>query len=293
MKSGVKHGFSVSYDKNLRLKWFGLFRNGRREGTWWEFLENDCGCFVHYFKDDQSENQKIFLYPNYRIGYQGHFEGHNMMEAYLIQVTGIGMDSGVLLPLVKTTCPAPAKLLNGINIDPLVSDPLESQMVEVNLSSIPGAEEGLFAKRSFEPGDLVAYFNGIRIKVDEAQPSDYALYLEEGWILDIPEDLRSLSKYKATLGHKVCHSFEANAEYSHGFHPKYGNIRIILATLKITKGQEIFCNYKYSWAKSPEWYKASLMAYLRTKGKSEEKIKQVILNLESDKTQTRRYDQVT
>lgn len=284
MKNGVKHGYSVSYDRNLCLKWFGLYQNGRRQGTWWEFLENNCGCFVHYFKDGRSEDQKIFLYPNYKFGYQGVFEHHQMIEAYLVEVSGIGMDFGVLLPLVKTICPTPAKYLNGIDCDPLAPDPLESLMVVVKVSSIPGADEGLFAKRSFEPGDLVAYFNGLRIKVSEAQFSDYALYLEDGWLLDIPQEFRSLTKYKSTLGHKVCHSFEANAEYSHGFHPKYGHIRIILATHHIEKGQEIFCNYKYSWAKSPEWYKASLKSYLRDKGKSEDKIAQIIANLESGKT---------
>ena len=35
--------------------------------------------------------------------------------------------------------------------------------VYISSSAIAGAEEGVFARRGFLPGDLVTYFNGVRV----------------------------------------------------------------------------------------------------------------------------------
>ena len=43
------------------------------------------------------------------------------------------------------------------------SDPHERKSVYITSSAIAGAEEGVFARRTFLPGDLVAYFNGVRV----------------------------------------------------------------------------------------------------------------------------------
>lgn len=42
-------------------------------------------------------------------------------------------------------------------------EPHESKSVYVSSSEITGAGEGLFAKRTFLPGELVSYFNGVRV----------------------------------------------------------------------------------------------------------------------------------
>ena len=96
--------------------------------------------------------------------------------------------------------------------------------------------------------------------------SDYALHLEDDRILDIPEEMRSLSNYRATLGHKVCHSFQPNAFYGFGFHPVFGKIRTVVALKDIGAGEEITCDYRYKWSKSPQWYKDALVQYCREKG---------------------------
>ena len=41
---------------------------------------------------------------------------------------------------------------------PRVMDPHERRSVYVGQSAIPGSGEGLFARRSFLPGELVAYY---------------------------------------------------------------------------------------------------------------------------------------
>ena len=43
-----------------------------------------------------------------------------------------------------------------------ISDPHERKAVYVGESSIPGAGDGLFAKRNFRSGQLVSYFGGVK-----------------------------------------------------------------------------------------------------------------------------------
>ena len=41
-------------------------------------------------------------------------------------------------------------------------EPHERKSVYIGPSNIPGAEEGVFARRTFLQGDLVSYFNGVK-----------------------------------------------------------------------------------------------------------------------------------
>ena len=74
----------------------------------------------------------------------------------------------------------------------------------------------------------------------------------------IPECYWNVSDYRATLGHKVNHSFkskEVKAMFKHAYHPVFGNIGSVMATSRIKKGEEVLVNYQYqkgSWV--PEWY---------------------------------------
>ena len=45
---------------------------------------------------------------------------------------------------------------------PQVMNPHERKSVYVGDSQIPGSDEGLFARRSFMPRDIVSYFSGTR-----------------------------------------------------------------------------------------------------------------------------------
>ena len=73
--------------------------------------------------------------------------------------------------------------------------------------------------------------------------------------LNIPEPYWNISKYRATLGHKVNHSFKfAKAMFGRAYHPRFGNIRTLYATSNITKGEEVFVNYGYDRGPVPEWY---------------------------------------
>ena len=95
-----------------------------------------------------------------------------------------------------------------ISKTPQVPDPYEELFVFVDQSSIPDADEGLFAKTDIEESTVIAFYNGTRLDVLDPDNSDiydwpYKISLNEDWDLDIPEGLRTTDKYKATLGHKV------------------------------------------------------------------------------------------
>ena len=85
--------------------------------------------------------------------------------------------------------------------------------------------------------------------------------------MDIPECYRKIETYRATLGHKMNHSFKfAKAQMIHVHHPRFGSIRAYYATSIISKGEEILVNYGYTkgnWV--PPWYSS---LYEKELGKS-------------------------
>lgn len=61
---------------------------------------------------------------------------------------------------VVTSCSCSAH--HQVTVLPLEPDPYESETVQVRLSSVPGAEEGLFARRPLPPETVLAFYNGVR-----------------------------------------------------------------------------------------------------------------------------------
>ena len=49
-----------------------------------------------------------------------------------------------------------------VTSQPMVSDPYEDRMVDVRLSKVEGAEDGLFSKLNVKAGTIMAFYNGIR-----------------------------------------------------------------------------------------------------------------------------------
>ena len=140
-------------------------------------------------------------------------------------------------------------------------DPYESKMVEVRQSSIPHAGDGLFVRAAVEKGVVVAYFAGVVVEAGDCAESEYSISWQGGARLDIPAELREL-QYCATLGHKACHSFSPNCEYSWAVHPRFGHIRAIVSLRRLEPEEEILTDYKYSYSKAPQWYRQDLTNFL-------------------------------
>jgi len=93
----------------------------------------------------------------------------------------------------------------------------------------------LFAKKRLAAHSLASLFNGVRRreasfargKVD-GEFSAYRIRLTGEISLDIPDSSANLSKYRATLGHKACHSFEPNCDFAQFWHPRFGLIMSIV-----------------------------------------------------------------
>jgi len=63
-------------------------------------------------------------------------------------------------------------------------------------------------------------FNGDQIYIHQAI-YDILSFLDKSTDLDIPLNLVSIEHYRASLGHKACHSFRLkNAKFKEFFHPR-------------------------------------------------------------------------
>ena len=74
--------------------------------------------------------------------------------------------------------------------------------------------------------------------------------------LNVPPEYWNIVQYRATLTHKVNHSFtKANVQFGSAIHPRYGPIRTVFATKDIKKGEEILADYGYGKdSVIPRWF---------------------------------------
>ena len=108
----------------------------------------------------------------------------------------------------------------------LQRDPYEDSLVEVRQSLVAGAGEGIFLRQGVEAETVVAFYNGIRSSDMDTDTEDwedcaYRIFMRkkdakddrDQEVLDIPHHLRDVSQYRATLAHKVNHSFRPNCRH--------------------------------------------------------------------------------
>ena len=66
---------------------------------------------------------------------------------------------------------------------------------------------------------------------------------------------RDSQDYSASLAHKANHSFRPNCAFSRFYHPVFGLTCLGIKSLKsVSKGEEIFVNYRYSPSHAPAWF---------------------------------------
>ena len=110
-------------------------------------------------------------------------------------------------------------------------DPYESRLIECRASEIPDSGEGLYAKCDLAKDAIVAFYNGVRLPFEllgrppeDWSTSGYKIHVNADYVsglrMDIPPEFVDVSKYCATLGHKMNHSFQANCEAWFFDHPR-------------------------------------------------------------------------
>ena len=223
-----------------------------------------------------------YLYPDLKTCLTGTFSHSRLVSAKLARITSVEAESLSCPALVKITTEPVSDYLysfsqtfSGPSL--LHRDPYEDTMVEVRQSLLAGAGEGVFLKREAQPNTVLAFYNGARLPAeadeDDWEKCSYRIFLskpltsqqeeeeeeeeEESLqcdILDIPEEMRSLDKYCATVAHKVNHSFEPCGVFRSFQHPLHGDIKCVVATCLIPAGSELTTDYKYPLDDCPVWY---------------------------------------
>ena len=88
--------------------------------------------------------------------------------------------------------------------------------------------------------------------------------------MDIPAEYTSVDKYRATLGHKLNHSFRANCEEWFFDHPRFGLIPCERTKQDIEAGEELFLDYEYDPYNCPEWFSEQLIAFKQSMTEEED-----------------------
>jgi len=237
-------------------------------------------------KKEKLSGEVIYLYPCLYTCIVGQYKSGKLMSGHYRTLSSAVVINGFIHltfseNLGKEVFYDPPSCFS-ISRYPLQTNQHEDETVYVAMSSVVGAGEGLFARRNIRCGELVSLFSGTKIYKDSNKKSvkygdddwsDFRLTLDKSVDLDVGPDDRSCTQYKATLGHKACHSFEMKNSAFHEFeHPRFGRIMSVVAQRNISADEEIFVSYNYSVSMAPEWYQELWFRWCLTRGWSREMI---------------------
>ena len=152
-----------------------------------------------------------------------------------------------------------------VTVSPTLRDPYESSIIEVRESKLPGAKDGIYAKKLIKEDTVIAFYHGIKLppnyKEEESwEANGYKIFDPSNspqGTLDIPEEYRSTSQYCASLAHKTNHSFSPNSQFLVYDHPRWGLVPCIASIQDIPAGDEVFVRYGYDLSYCPDWYRES------------------------------------
>ena len=270
--NGDLNGFCEEYDAEHRPTFEGNYQNGVRCGfikTYDEFGGSVVGTV-----DDSGaltgDDCIAYVYPDGATALVGAFSDGKMVSARPVHlrhpVEDCLPDHDVIGESPYITVGYDESTSKVISTSPLVPDVYEQERVYIAPSLIPAAGEGLFAKQSLLEGEIVSFYNGIRITHAEVDTRDWSvnnntLSLDESTVIDVPEEYSTTDAYCASLGHKANHSFNPNCEYTPFHHPRFGYIKCIRTLCCVNKGEELTCNYGYNHKipttdtnDVPKWY---------------------------------------
>ena len=269
------------------------FVKPQASGPSW-YIVGDGWQGSYYYEDSHeiAERPGVYLFPDYLTAVIGLFRDHVLVTGHVTRLSEACREDHVWTlsfdPIAASSPPLtyspPSHYSFGVS--PTSTDPYEIRTVEVRRSTKEEANQGLFTKRSVMSGEVLAFYSGFIINCDSSlRPLDrreltddeehernaYNIALdlggeEENLCIDIPPDMGGdVTKYNATLAHKVNHSFEPNSEFVlFSAHPILGTIMAITALEDMEAGLEITVNYGYNFTAEPdqpEWFKQLWIDY--------------------------------
>merc|ERR1712223_608579 len=159
---GVLHGFVRKYDSKNRLTDFGFYENGKPCFIWWKLIEHGGTIIGHVNEEGLLTGPEIaYLYSDFQTGFLGHFEDGILVQAQAVHLECVVEECKLLMPLFSEPC-GPyfrreiSELLT-MTKEVLLPDPFETEWVEVRPSTVPFANEGFFARRPVEAGQILAF----------------------------------------------------------------------------------------------------------------------------------------
>ena len=245
-----------SWRKAKHFKRIAVYKKGRPFGIEYQFKAG--GGFIVGPKG-LTGLDVAYVYPDMETMLVGKFEKGQLtsgLEAKLSDLVISG--NGLILPQYEIAGKKSFKYSvsnqTWIGLDPLIRDPLEDKYFMVSNSSVDGAGRGIFLKKAGRKGQIVGFYNGVRMSDIESKvktedrKSPYRMdndWAESSQILNIPKKYQSLDVYNATLGHLINHSPKPNTWFGMIDHPRFGKIRSIILLEEIKTGQELFADYGY------------------------------------------------
>ena len=265
-KKSVLHGLArILADDSRRLAFVGRFENGKPSGEkCWRFYKGGGCLFADVdSKGRMSSDDAVYVYPDWKTCYSGKFENGVMIKAVAARISAFRNVQGIADIKVETVSDEEFRFEPEFCPRPLQPDPYEAQCVVCRPSNIPEGGDGVFLKLDVEAGVVVAFYNGVKLKTDLRDPETdewkdcaYRLYVDPDEFVDLPQEMATdLSKYSASLGHKINHSFgQSNCSFETYRHPRFGRIPCVVTTMPVKSGQELLACYNYLLTDCPEWY---------------------------------------
>ena len=167
---GVKHGVSVEFGPDRRKHFMKLcwYDSGTPCGTAIRGLIGGVLIFGKVSSNSKiSDKRAAVLMPDMKGSFEAIvcddvFVRGQQTEVVDICLQGLVPVPRLSLPVSGTVYRRDVSTGQTISNSPLLTDPWEWGRVEARPSGLPGAGEGLFARRRLERGDLVALYNGTR-----------------------------------------------------------------------------------------------------------------------------------
>lgn len=271
---GALNGYCEEFDEAGDLSSHGYYSDNIRVGVCHVF--DSCGGYLFGVVDKLGQfngNNIVYAYPDGGTFLKGRFCDGDMVQARLAHYRGYGDKNNpfsYVLTNRNVSFKRDVSTSTQISSDPLLIDPMEDLRVFVKPSDIEDGGEGLFAKVSAASGEVMSFYNGIRISHVEVDDRDWrwnnnTISLDDHIVIDVPENLSDTNIYRASLGHKANHSFTPNCMYDPYNHPRFGLIKSIRTIRNVLAGEELTVAYGYDHSKletdAPCWYREKLKLF--------------------------------
>ena len=257
-KRGVLDGAFTELDSSGEITVLGCHAEDRRTGFLQVFDEDGSVLMGNVDECGQLSGEDIaYVYPDKHNALLGTFNDGILVKARYATMEKPLLPHLTKIPKFKLNPNYPTPVVfdqsshDILSLQPLLPDAYEQERVHVCPSLIPNAGEGLFARRNLSEGEVVSFYNGVRLSHTEVDSKEWTqnsntISLDDSTVLDVPSEYTSTSRYCATLAHKANHSSYPNSQYAEFSHPRFGEIKCISTLRVVEEGEELTCDYDYT-----------------------------------------------